>query len=141
MFFPPRCASKSEEIDYRPLFENLVHDLLATVNKPEWPASEMLLSLLGRLLVHTFSTKSTEMSLRVAALDYLGVVAARLRHDAIASCSDVAGVENLLRRLDDGLSKDNESGGERADAEREDEEGTKEKPPPEKVRNAGVCFF
>ena len=41
---------KGEE-DYRPLFEHFVYDLLATVNKPEWPAAELLLSLLGRLLV------------------------------------------------------------------------------------------
>ncbi len=41
---------KGEE-DYRPLFENFVYDLLATVNKPEWPAAELLLSLMGRLLV------------------------------------------------------------------------------------------
>ena len=33
------------------MFENFVYDLLATVNKPEWPAAELLLSLLGRLLV------------------------------------------------------------------------------------------
>ena len=49
-YFLNRCAMKGEE-DYRPLFENFVYDLLATVNKPEWPAAELLLSLLGRLLV------------------------------------------------------------------------------------------
>lgn len=50
--FPsPRCGSKQGEEDYRPLFENFVQDLLSTVNKPEWPAAELLLSLLGRLLV------------------------------------------------------------------------------------------
>ena len=47
----PRCGSKQGEEDYRPLFENFVQDLLSTVNKPEWPAAELLLSLLGRLLV------------------------------------------------------------------------------------------
>lgn len=46
-----RCGSKQGEEDYRPLFENFVQDLLSTVNKPEWPAAELLLSLLGRLLV------------------------------------------------------------------------------------------
>lgn len=53
VFFPPslRCGSKQGEEDYRPLFENFVQDLLSTVNKPEWPAAELLLSLLGRLLV------------------------------------------------------------------------------------------
>lgn len=54
-FFPffasLRCGSKQGEEDYRPLFENFVQDLLSTVNKPEWPAAELLLSLLGRLLV------------------------------------------------------------------------------------------
>jgi len=49
--FLNKCGSKSEEIDYRPLFENFVQDLLTTVNKPEWPAAELLLSLLGKLLV------------------------------------------------------------------------------------------
>lgn len=28
-----------------------MHDLLTTVNKPEWPATELLLSLLGTMLV------------------------------------------------------------------------------------------
>ncbi len=48
---------KGEE-DYRPLFENFVYDLLSTVNKPEWPAAELLLSLLGRLLVSTVPASS-----------------------------------------------------------------------------------
>lgn len=51
--FLNKCGNKSEEIDYRPLFENFVQDLLTTVNKPEWPAAELLLSLLGTLLVRT----------------------------------------------------------------------------------------
>jgi cohesin loading factor subunit SCC2 len=44
---------KGEE-NYRALFENFVYDLLSAVNKPEWPAAELLLSLLGRLLVCSF---------------------------------------------------------------------------------------
>lgn len=49
--FLAKCSSKSEEIDYRPIFENFVQDLLTTVNKPEWPAAELMLSVLGNLLV------------------------------------------------------------------------------------------
>jgi hypothetical protein len=49
--FLNKCGSKNEEIDYRPLFENFVQDLLTTVNKPEWPSAELLLSLLGKILV------------------------------------------------------------------------------------------
>lgn len=46
-----RCCGGKEEDDFRPLFDNFVHDLLTTLNLPEWPASEVLLTLLGVLLV------------------------------------------------------------------------------------------
>lgn len=46
-----RCCGGKEEDDFRPLFDNFVQDLLTTLNLPEWPASEVLLTLLGVLLV------------------------------------------------------------------------------------------
>uniref|UniRef100_A0A8C5BM74 Nipped-B protein n=1 Tax=Gadus morhua TaxID=8049 RepID=A0A8C5BM74_GADMO len=95
--FLKKCGSKQGEEDYRPLFENFVQDLLSTVNKPEWPAAELLLSLLGRLLVHQFSNKQTEMALRVASLDYLGTVAARLRKDAVTSKMDQKSINRILQ--------------------------------------------
>ncbi|XP_077478659.1 nipped-B-like protein B isoform X2 [Stigmatopora argus] len=95
--FLKKCGSKQGEDDYRPLFENFVHDLLSTVNKPEWPAAELLLSLLGRLLVHQFSNKQTEMALRVASLDYLGTVASRLRKDAVDSNLDQKAIDRILK--------------------------------------------
>lgn len=120
-----RCGSKQGEEDYRPLFENFVHDLLSTVNKPEWPAAELLLSLLGRLLVsrilhsrslpalhpavkalssvlqvHQFSNKQTEMALRVASLDYLGTVASRLRKDAVTVNVDQKSIDRILRGVE-----------------------------------------
>ena len=83
--FLKKCATKSEDIDYRPLFENFIQDLLQTVNTPEWPAAELLLSLLGRVLREKFTTRSTEMTLRLSSLEYLGTVASRLRRDAVQS--------------------------------------------------------
>uniref|UniRef100_A0A8C5LQR1 Nipped-B protein n=1 Tax=Leptobrachium leishanense TaxID=445787 RepID=A0A8C5LQR1_9ANUR len=100
--FLKKCGSKQGEEDYRPLFENFVQDLLSTVNKPEWPAAELLLSLLGRLLVHQFSNKSTEMALRVASLDYLGTVAARLRKDAVTSKMDQGSIDRILKQAPKG---------------------------------------
>uniref|UniRef100_A0A8C2DWG6 Nipped-B protein n=1 Tax=Cyprinus carpio TaxID=7962 RepID=A0A8C2DWG6_CYPCA len=96
------CGSKQGEEDYRPLFENFVQDLLSTVNKPEWPASELLLSLLGRLLVHQFSNKQTEMALRVASLDYLGTVAARLRKDSVTSRMNQKAIDRIIRESSEG---------------------------------------
>ena len=37
-------------------------DLLTTVNTPEWPAAELLLSLLGKLLVSKFANKKEDVS-------------------------------------------------------------------------------
>ncbi|XP_026153365.1 nipped-B-like protein B isoform X2 [Mastacembelus armatus] len=98
LVFLKKCGSKQGEEDYRPLFENFVHDLLSTVNKPEWPAAELLLSLLGRLLVHQFSNKQTEMALRVASLDYLGTVASHLRKDAVAGKMDQKVIDRILNQ-------------------------------------------
>ncbi|XP_034752577.1 nipped-B-like protein isoform X2 [Etheostoma cragini] len=98
--FLKKCGSKQGEEDYRPLFEKFVHDLLSTVNRPEWPAAELLLSLLGRLLVHQFSNKQTEMALRVASLDYLGTVASRLRKDAVTSKMDQKAVDRILKETE-----------------------------------------
>uniref|UniRef100_A0A671LS03 Nipped-B protein n=1 Tax=Sinocyclocheilus anshuiensis TaxID=1608454 RepID=A0A671LS03_9TELE len=94
--FLKKCGSKQGEDDYRPLFENFVQDLLSTVNKPDWPAAELLLSLLGRL------NKQTEMALRVASLDYLGTVAARLRKDAVTSKMDQRSINRILGEVNGG---------------------------------------
>ena len=45
------CSASKDENDFRPLFENFLQDMLTTLNKPEWPAAEVLLTLLGKLLV------------------------------------------------------------------------------------------
>ncbi|CAL4060266.1 unnamed protein product, partial [Meganyctiphanes norvegica] len=97
--FLQKTGNKSEEIDYRPLFENFVQDLLVTVNKPEWPASELLLSLLGKLLVQKFSNKNTDMALRVSSLDCLGLVAAKLRHDAVSSELKISTIDAIIKEV------------------------------------------
>ena len=90
--FLDKCSSKgkNEDVDYRPLFENFVQDLLTTVNTPEWPAAELLLSFLGHVLVDKFRERSTEMALRISSLEYLGVIASKLRKDAVQSKTKVS---------------------------------------------------
>ncbi|OWR45028.1 putative delangin [Danaus plexippus plexippus] len=97
--FLNKCRSRNEEVDFRPLFENFVHDLLTTVNKPEWPATELLLSLLGTMLVKYMSDKSMEMSVRVASLEYLGLVASRLRRDSVTSRAKLATMDAVVRDI------------------------------------------
>uniref|UniRef100_A0A182QZC9 Nipped-B protein n=1 Tax=Anopheles farauti TaxID=69004 RepID=A0A182QZC9_9DIPT len=97
--FLDKCKSRSNETDFRPLFENFIHDLLTTVNKPEWPAAELLLSLLGTMLVKKMSDKGVEQSIRVVSLEYLGIVAARLRKDTVESRCKVKTMDTLIRYI------------------------------------------
>jgi len=105
--FLKKCGSKNEDIDYRPLFENFVQDLLTTVNTPEWPAAELLLSLLGHVLREKFKDRGTEMALRNSSLEYLGVVAARLRKDVVQSKNKVDYIDSIIRLIKEEEEKDN----------------------------------
>lgn len=97
--FLNKCKSRTNETDFRPLFENFIHDLLATVNRPEWPASELLLSLLGTMLVRYVSDKGIEQSIRLVSLDYLGIVAARLRKDTVESRCKVNIIDSMIKSI------------------------------------------
>lgn len=100
--FLQKCTTKgNEDQDYRPLFENFIQDLLLVVNKPQWPAAEMMLCILGNILVNHFSNKSIDMTMRTASLDYLGTVAARLRRDAVNAQSREETLDSILQRLQD----------------------------------------
>lgn len=49
--------------------------------------------------VKQFSSKSVEMSLRVASLDYLGIVAARLRRDAVSSRLNEDVISDIIKQV------------------------------------------
>lgn len=86
LFSKSRCAAKSEE-NYRQLFEQFLQDVLAALYRPAWPVAELMLTVLGNLLVKKFRSK-TEVSLRIACLDYLGTISARLRRDRVQARKD-----------------------------------------------------
>ncbi len=109
--FLRKCGSKNEDVDYRPLFENFVQDLLTTVNTPEWPAAELLLSLLGRVLRDKFRERGTEMALRISSLEYLGVVAARLRKDAVQSKLKIDYIDSIVKLIKEEEDKDESGAG------------------------------
>ncbi|KAG8384631.1 hypothetical protein BUALT_Bualt04G0138000 [Buddleja alternifolia] len=65
------------------IMENLVMDLLTTLNLPEYPASAPMLEVLCVLLLQNAGLKSKDTSARTMAIDLLGTIAARLKHDAV----------------------------------------------------------
>lgn len=109
--FLNKCKSRSGDTDFRPLFENFIHDLLTTVNRPEWPASELLLSLLGTLLVKYMSDKSIDQSIRVVSLEYLGIVAARLRKDTVEARCKVDTMDQLIKLIRQEQEKEGDNSG------------------------------
>merc|ERR1711874_629475 len=123
--FLKKCGHKSEDIDYRPLFENFLQDLLTTVNTPQWPAAELLLSLLGKLLVSKFSNKGTEVAMRISSLDYLGVVASRLRRDAVQSQLKIDTIDSIISSVKEAEAENGEVLGDRDNDLDEEESRTR----------------
>uniref|UniRef100_A0A0N4V606 Nipped-B protein n=1 Tax=Enterobius vermicularis TaxID=51028 RepID=A0A0N4V606_ENTVE len=96
--FLQKCTAKAEE-DYRRLFDQFLHDLLSALYTPEWPAAEMMLCILGNLLVTFYRSKTMDMSLRIASLDYLGTITARLRRDVRQACSDEVRLDMVVKTI------------------------------------------
>ncbi|KAL3844611.1 hypothetical protein ACJIZ3_002014 [Penstemon smallii] len=68
--------------ELKALMENLVLDLLTTLNLPEYPASAPILEVLCVLLLQNAGLKSKDITARTMSIELLGTIAARLKHDA-----------------------------------------------------------
>ncbi|XP_055327158.1 nipped-B-like protein A [Paramacrobiotus metropolitanus] len=93
-----KCAAKGDE-DYRPLLENFINDLLTIVNKPEWPAAETMLSVMGFILMQKFNDKTLDANFRYASIDYLGMITARMRRDALSVKENPDQLQELVTKL------------------------------------------
>ncbi|KAJ3262175.1 Sister chromatid cohesion protein 2 [Chytriomyces hyalinus] len=69
----------SAETELRIVLDNLVEDMLVVLGEPEWPASEVVLVLLCKLMTQALDDKkSGDTAIKSFALDYLGHLSARL---------------------------------------------------------------
>ncbi|XP_021770923.1 sister chromatid cohesion protein SCC2-like isoform X2 [Chenopodium quinoa] len=84
-----RLTSKSQEAsEVKVIMENIVVDLLTTLNLPEYPAASLILEVLCVLLLQNAGPKSKDISIRSLAIDILGTIAARLKHESVLCHSD-----------------------------------------------------
>ncbi|XP_076883333.1 sister chromatid cohesion protein SCC2-like [Bidens hawaiensis] len=72
-----------EASDFKIMLENIVTDLLTTLNLPEYPASTHILEVLCVLLLQNAGLKSKDIVARSHAIDILGMIAARLKREAV----------------------------------------------------------
>lgn len=100
--FLAKCSQKGNKMDgeedYRILFSNFLQELLSALNSPEWPAAEMILTALGSLLVKNFRSKSTDMTVRQASLDYLGNITAKLRKDMREAIAGERRLDSVVKK-------------------------------------------
>ncbi|KZV25012.1 nipped-B-like protein [Dorcoceras hygrometricum] len=83
------ASTKSQDAsELKLIMENLVMDLLTTLNLPEYPASAAILEVLCVLLLQNAGLKSKDITARIMAIDLLGTIAARLKHDAVLCRND-----------------------------------------------------
>ncbi|CAH8386778.1 unnamed protein product [Eruca vesicaria subsp. sativa] len=68
--------------------ENLVNDLLTALNLPEYPSVSLILEVLCVILLHNAGLKSKDVSARSMAIDLLGIIATRLKQDAVLCSGD-----------------------------------------------------
>ncbi|KAJ4973526.1 hypothetical protein NE237_006700 [Protea cynaroides] len=98
-------AKSHDASEMKLILENLVMDLLTTLNLPEYPASAHILEVLCVLLLQNAGLKSKDMSARSMAIELLGTIATRLKQDAILCRTDKFWI---IQELTDGDKEDNE---------------------------------
>ncbi|XP_065037401.1 sister chromatid cohesion protein SCC2-like [Musa acuminata AAA Group] len=82
-------TAKSQDVsESKMILENIIMDLLTTLNLPEYPASAPILEVLCVLLLQNAGLKSKDISARCMAVDLLGMIAARLKRDAVTCSRD-----------------------------------------------------
>jgi cohesin loading factor subunit SCC2 len=97
--FFAKCKTKQADFDFRPIFENFIQDLLITVNKPEWPVSEIILNLLGIILVNQIQNDQNDVSSRVNSLEYLGQIVSQLRKDSLDYQKNADKIQQVLKKI------------------------------------------
>lgn len=105
--FLTRCDKKFEDANCKILFENFIYDLLAMINKPEWPSTELILSILGIILVNNFSNKEIDAALRMISLEFLSILIMKLKKNNKSLEDRISVIDDLIKNI---KSRDLDSG-------------------------------
>lgn len=81
-------AKTQDASEMKVIIENLLTDLLTTLNLPEYPASAHILEVLSVMLLQNAGLKSKDISTRGLAIDFLGTIGTRLKRDAVSCKQD-----------------------------------------------------
>ncbi|KAF2880154.1 hypothetical protein ILUMI_26017 [Ignelater luminosus] len=97
--FLTKCDKKFEESNCKILFENFMYDLLAMINKPEWSSTDLILTILGIILVNSFSNKEIDVALRMISLEFLSVLIMKLRKNNKPLRDGINVIDELIKNI------------------------------------------
>ncbi|KAG8691558.1 Sister chromatid cohesion protein 2 [Ceratobasidium sp. 423] len=74
-------TKSTNEVEYRNIFDNLIQDILVVLNWPEWPAANLLMSIVCKFMLSSLEDvkSSSDSAAKNMALDHLGEIASRFR--------------------------------------------------------------
>ncbi|KAL5482593.1 SCC2 [Sanghuangporus weigelae] len=82
-----KSTKNTNELEYRVILDNLINDLLVVLFWTEWPAASLVLSVACKYMISSLddvkSSNNDNNASKALALDHLGIIAARLRANAL----------------------------------------------------------
>ncbi|KAF8607050.1 hypothetical protein BDV93DRAFT_436800 [Ceratobasidium sp. AG-I] len=99
-------TKSTNEAEYRGIFDNLIQDILVVLNWPEWPAANLLMSIVCKFMLSALEDvkSSTDSAAKNIALDHLGEIATRLRETHLTLqlpfTTDVKPLEEIVASCD-----------------------------------------
>ncbi|CAE6465375.1 unnamed protein product [Rhizoctonia solani] len=94
-------TKSTNEAEYRNIFDNLIQDILVVLNWPEWPAANLLMSIVCKFMLSSLEdVKSlSDTAAKNMALDHLGEIATRLRETYLTMHSSFETVVKPLEEI------------------------------------------
>lgn len=98
--FLPKKSPKlpKRDANIHPIIECFMNDLLATLNRPEWPASRLCLTEMAEILMEDRYDKNSSM--RVGSLKWLGIIVARMRQDEMEMARRQKQMDDVIKRIE-----------------------------------------
>lgn len=94
-----RQVGQPKNNSFRHVFRNVCVDLVTMLHKPEWPSAAFLLDILARILVEAIGDQTLLSSVRTAAIQYLGLLAAGLHGNSAACSVDVVSQRFMVKKV------------------------------------------
>ncbi|CCO30647.1 Protein rad9 AltName: Full=SCC2 homolog [Rhizoctonia solani AG-1 IB] len=94
-------TKSTNEAEYRNIFDNLIQDILVVLNWPEWPAANLLMSIVCKFMLSSLEDvkSSADTAAKNMALDHLGEIATRLRETYLTMQSPFETVVKPLEEI------------------------------------------